>query len=137
MILIEGNPYSTHHNIDRQAVKGALLSVSLSWQIPVIYSGNPKDSADMLLMSGQQLIHEKINYFRRGYKPKQINNKALFFIQGLPTVGPMIANSLLNKFGNLENIILATEDELMKIEGLGKTKAKKIRHFLRMDYNKH
>jgi Fanconi anemia group M protein len=34
-LFIEGNPYKTTYNISYQAVKGALLSISLIWQIPV------------------------------------------------------------------------------------------------------
>jgi Fanconi anemia group M protein len=136
MILIEGNPYTTHHDIDRQAVKGALLSVSLSWQIPIMYSSNPQDSADMLLMAGQQLLNERFHDLRRVYKPKRIQNKAMYFIQGLPGVGPMLAKALLEQFGTLENIMLASEEELKEVEGLGKTKARKVRLFLRMNYKK-
>ncbi|MBN2486607.1 MAG: hypothetical protein JXB34_11590 [Bacteroidales bacterium] len=32
VLLIEGNPYQTKHNIDRKAIQGALLSVSVCWQ---------------------------------------------------------------------------------------------------------
>jgi len=136
VILIEGNPYHTSHHIDRQAVKGALLSVSLAWQIPIIYSGDVNDSVDMLLMAGKQLLEDNCNTIRRNYKPKRLKNKALYFLQGLPTVGSATAKSLLEKFGSLENIILAGEDELEQIEGLGKIKVEKIRRFLKFDYHK-
>ena len=36
LIIVEGNPYKTTHNIKPKAIKGALLAVNLSWQIPVI-----------------------------------------------------------------------------------------------------
>ncbi len=134
VILVEGNPYNTHHDISRQAVKGALLSVSLSWQIPIIYSANARGSAEMLVMAGEQLLREGAQYLRRGYKPKRIKNKALYFIQGLPAVGPLLAKTLLEKFGTLENVVLATEEELQEIKGMGKTKAQKIRRFLGYKY---
>ncbi len=38
LILLEGNLFETDHQIDRKALKGALLSVSASWRIPVIHS---------------------------------------------------------------------------------------------------
>ena len=136
VVLIEGNPYHTEHNIDRRAIKGALLSISVSWQIPVMYSANANDSADMLLMAGKQLLQDDFNSLRRAYKPRRLKNKALYFLQGLPTVGSATAKALLEKFGSLENIILATEEELKQIEGLGKVKIEKIRRFLGMDYRK-
>lgn len=38
LIIVEGNPFNTMHDIKPEAIKGALLSVSLSWQIPIIRS---------------------------------------------------------------------------------------------------
>ncbi|MBS3771904.1 MAG: ERCC4 domain-containing protein [Bacteroidales bacterium] len=130
VLLIEGNPYKTRHEITRQSIKGALLSVSVPWQIPVIFSSSPHDSADMLLTAGDQLIRTNYDYMRRGYKPKSVKRKSLYFLQGLPAVGPSTAKALLERFGTPEKVILATEDELMEIEGLGATKARRIREFL-------
>ncbi|MFP4621577.1 MAG: ERCC4 domain-containing protein, partial [Bacteroidales bacterium] len=130
VLLIEGNPYNTRHEITRQSIKGALLSVSVPWQIPVIFSSSPHDSADMLLTAGDQLVRSNYNYIRKGYKPKSVKRKSLYFLQGLPAVGPSTAKALLERFGTPEKVILATEDELMEIEGLGATKARRIREFL-------
>lgn len=135
IMLIEGNPYNTNHKIDRQAIKGALLSITLSWQIPVIYSANTLDSANMLLMTTNQLLKESFKFRRGGHKPKKLKNKAIYFLQGLPNVGSTTAKALLEKFGTLENVILASEVELMEIEGLGKTKVRKIKEFLRTSFH--
>jgi DNA excision repair protein ERCC-4 len=59
----------------------------------------------------------------------------MYFLQGLPSVGPVLARSLLEKFASLENIVLAGEDELREIDGLGKSKAKQIRAFLGTDFS--
>lgn len=37
LFIIEGDTYRTNHDISQQAVKGALLSISAAWQIPVFY----------------------------------------------------------------------------------------------------
>lgn len=130
LLLVEGNPYNTSHNIERNAIKGALLSVSLSWQIPIVYSSGPADSADILLMAGDQLLRNSFNYSQRSNKPKIMKNRAVFFLQGLPAVGRKTATALLEKFGSSENVVMATDDELLEVDGLGKGKVKKIREFL-------
>ncbi|MFP4042078.1 MAG: ERCC4 domain-containing protein [Bacteroidales bacterium] len=130
VLLIEGNPYKTKHDISRQAIRGALLSVSVSWQIPIIFSSNPHDSADMLIMAGKQLIQNNYQYMRKGYKSKRKKSQSLYFLQGLPNVGPSTAYALLEHFGSPENVILASDEELMEIEGVGATKARRIRKFL-------
>jgi DNA excision repair protein ERCC-4 len=134
MLLIEGNPYHTKHDIDRQAIKGALLSVSLCWQIPIIYSTDVNDSAHTIIMTGNQLLKESYPNFQRTRNSKNLQKKAIYFLQGLPTIGPVLAKALLKKFDTIENVILASEEELMEIEGLGKKKVKLIREFLKLAF---
>ena len=134
VLLIEGNPYHTKHDIDRQAVKGALLSVSLCWQIPIIFSSNENDKARTMIIAANQFLKETYPNYSRAGNSKNRMKKSLNFLQGLPSVGPSLAKSLLEKFKTIENVILATEDELLEIEGLGKKKAKIIRDFLRSPF---
>ena len=130
ILLIEGNPYKTKHSISREAIRGALLSISSSWQIPIVYSLNTNETAQMLIHAAKQNLHEKFMFQRTGYKPKTITKKQLYFLQGLPSVGPKIAIELLKQFGNIEKIISATEKELKDVAGIGKGKAVKIREFI-------
>jgi len=133
-LLIEGNPYLTRHAIDRHAIKGALLSVSVSWQIPTIFTSDANDSAKTLIMAANQLLKESRVYFPRYGKSKKYEKQMQFFLQGLPAVGPVMAKSLLKTFHTIENIIMASEEDLLQIEGLGKKKAKLIRQFLSREF---
>ncbi|MBN1951171.1 MAG: hypothetical protein JW801_08200 [Bacteroidales bacterium] len=130
VILIEGDPYQSGHAIDPQAVRGAILSISVCWQIPVIFSADKLDTANLLIMAGHQRIKEQhsqaVNY-RSSYKP---GGRDVHFLQGLPGVGPVLAGALLERFDSIENVILASEEEMLEIEGLGKTKIRRIRKFL-------
>ena len=130
LLLIEGNPYHTKHDICREAIKGALIAIAVSWQLPIVYSSNADDSAQILMMTARQNLQGKLNFYRPGYHPKSTLKKQIFFLQGLPEIGPKLAHELLKKFGTIENIILAGEDELLETEGIGKKKAAKIREFL-------
>ncbi len=130
ILLIEGNPYKTKYSISNEAVKGALLSVSVSWQIPIVFTHDTEDTVKTLIETGGQLIRERSFIRRKGYKPKAIMKKRLYLLQGLPMVGPNIANKLLERFGSIENVISASIDELMEVEGIGKGKALKIKEFI-------
>ena len=129
-MIIEGNPYNTKSRISREAVKGALLSISLAWQIPTVFTSDIKDSVDMLIAAGNQLIKEKSFLFRKGRKPKAIMKKRLYLLQGLPMVGATIANSLLVRFGSIKKVMSASIDELMDVDGIGKGKAIQIKEFI-------
>lgn len=132
-LLIEGNPYHTVHDISREAIRGALLSVSLAWQIPVNYSANTNDTAGLIMMIARQNPKEKNTTYRYGYKPKTLRKQQLNFLQGLPLIGPKLAIELMNYFGSLEHILTASEDELAKTPGIGKQIASKISRFMKPD----
>lgn len=130
LLLLEGNPFQTGHQIDPGAIKGALLSISTSWRIPVVYSENTEDSAVQLLMLGRQMLRQNEVVRLHSYKPKRLKNHRLRFIQGFPQIGPATALRLYEHFGSIEAIVNADINELKKVEGIGKKTAEKIREFV-------
>lgn len=134
VLLIEGNPYNTKHDITREAIKGTLLSISVSWQLPIIFSSDAQDSAETMVLIASQNLKDDFSIHRKGYKPKTISKKQSYFIQGLPNVGPKLANALLKAFGSIENIMFADEQELGSIDGIGQNKAEKIRAFISFNH---
>ncbi|MCP3932468.1 MAG: hypothetical protein GY705_25635 [Bacteroidetes bacterium] len=89
-----------------------------------------KHALKHLLLIGKQMVKYEYPVLRKGYKPKRIKTQQLFFLQGLPKVGPSTAEALLKKFGSLEKVVTASEQELKTVEGIGKKKAMNIRNFL-------
>jgi len=51
-------------------------------------------------------------------------------LQGLPGVGPALANRLLLQFGSVERVITADQNVLMEVRGIGAKKAQRIRHLV-------
>jgi len=131
LFIIEGNPYKTSHNISYQAVKGALLSISLAWQIPIVFSKDTDDTSEILISAGKQILQDKIPVLRKSYKPKKPRNQQLYFLQGLPSIGPLLAIRLIEYFRSINKIMNASPEELMLIEGIGKVKARKIKEFIK------
>ena len=76
------------------------------------------------------MLKENRFIYRKGHKPKAIMKKRLYLLQGLPLIGVTIANNLLERFGSIENVILASTDELMEVEGIGIGKASMIKEFI-------
>jgi len=130
LLIIEGNPYKTSHKISREAIRGALISITVAWQIPILFSQDPADTFNILMMAGNQSLTRHKEIYRKGVKPKKMKNKQLFFLQGLPLIGPSLSQVLLKHFGTLENIVKAPFEELVKVPGIGIKKAKDIRKFL-------
>lgn len=133
IVIIEGKDlYHSGYDIDPQAIKGAITSLSTAWYIPVIFSKDINGTADFLIMTGIQDVEYQPLYIKRlGRKPKRIRRLKLHILQGLPQIGPKIANRMLERFGSIEKIITADENELAVVEGIGKKMAMEIRKIVR------
>jgi len=130
LFIIEGNPYKTIHEVNRESIKGALLSIAVAWHIPVVYSSGLQETVNLLIQIAVHNLQAKVNHIRPGYKPKTIVKQNLYFLQGIPSVGPQLAHKLLLFFGSIQRVLSATSDELQNVSGVGKERALKIRAFL-------
>ena len=131
VLLIEGNPYKTDLDFDPMAIRGALISAQTIWYIPIIHSRSIEDTRDILLMIGRQdETHMDVVPLRGGYRPKRLKTRKLYILQGLPAVGPMLAKRLMEHFGSVSRVMNAKVNELMKVDGIGKSSAEKIREVL-------
>ena len=103
----------------------------VTWQIPVMYSRSKEDTAKILLdLEKQSKFKSEYVRLRKGIKPKRMKNQSLYFLQGLPAVGPQLAGRLILHFGNIKTVMNSDVDDLRKVEGIGKTKAEKIVKFI-------
>ncbi|MFT3948285.1 MAG: ERCC4 domain-containing protein [Agriterribacter sp.] len=131
LLIVEGNPYHTDHKIQCSAIRGAVLSVLIAWQVPVIFSKNREDTVALLLAIVRQ---DKTTLPQlkapKNYRSKKLASRQLFFLQGIPGIGPALAARMLEKFGSLKAAVNATEKELQNVEGIGKGNAKKIFDFI-------
>jgi len=131
ILLIEGNPYQTRHNFDRNAIKGTLVSTQVIWYVPVIFSRTKEDSRDILLMISRQVgTCIDVAPLRGGYRPKRLRSKQLYILQSLPKVGPKLAKRLLKHFKSVSKVMSASVQDLSKIDGIGKISAEKVREIL-------
>ena len=131
VLLIEGNPFKTGLGLDPAAIRGALLSVQTIWYLPVIHSRSIDDTVSVLLTMGRQ--EERCRSavpLRSDYRPRRLKTRKLFFLQGLPGIGPQIAQRLMAEFGSLGKVLSASVEELEKIRGVGAETARNLRHFL-------
>jgi ERCC4-type nuclease len=112
----------------REALLGAIVSLGLIYDLAVLRSSNPAETAQVLVYAARQLdAHEKDITQRHGKRPKRRRKVQLKLLQGLPGVGPKKAEAMLSRFGSVAGVLSATEDELQSVEGLGPTLARAIR----------
>lgn len=128
VLLIEGNPFKTGLDFDETAIRGALISIQAIWYVPIIYSRSKEETKDIMLMIGrQEEACMDVVPLRGGYRPKRLKSRQLFILQGLPRVGPTAAKRLLEHFGSVANAMNAPVEDLIRVEGIGRVSAEKIR----------
>jgi ERCC4-type nuclease len=129
LLILEGTANDIADlGMTREAMQGALITVSLILGIPVLRSKDPSETAKLMVYVGCQIESmARGGVQRHGYRPKTKKKRQLFILQGLPGVGPERAERLLARFGSVEAAITASSSELQTIDGIGKSIADKIK----------
>jgi ERCC4-type nuclease len=112
----------------REAIQGALVSVSLLLGVPVLRAMDPRETGNVMLYAARQLRDWSMGGLPRGgRRPRGKLRSQLRILQGLPGVGPDRARKLLARFGNVQGVIQAAETELREVSGVGSGTAARIR----------
>ncbi len=129
VLILEGTSESiAKSGMRREAIQGALITLSLCLGIPVLRSANPEERARLILYAARQVKSFAVDSLpRRSIRPKGKRAVQLHILQGLPGVGPKRAQLLLSAFGSVEAVLAASVEDLNKIEGVGKITVQNIR----------
>jgi len=129
VLILEGTGKElTEIGISREAMQGALITISLLLGVPVLRSKDPFESAHLILYASRQIESIGRGVFqRRGYQPKGKRKQQLFILQGLPGIGGERAIRLLDAFGSVEAVVTATSEQLQSVEGIGENIAGRIK----------
>jgi ERCC4-related helicase len=138
MLIIEGEAdiYS-QRNIHSNAIRGMLAVIALSYRIPIIYTKNAQDTAQLLqLIANKNNDQSKKEFQQHSLKPVSMKDQQEYVISSLPGIGPSLAKKLLESFGSVKKVINASEDNLKKVDLLGPKKADNIKNIVESDYKK-
>jgi len=65
---------------------------------------------------------------------KTLSEQQEYVVASIAEIGPVTARSLLEEFGTVEGVMIATEDELQAADGVGRVTAERIREVIGSDY---
>jgi Fanconi anemia group M protein len=136
IIIVEGFGSPTRR-VRSEALMGALSSLLIDYGLPVIWLRNPSETALLLVtLAKREQIGGRGTPRIRG-KRKHLTLKDLqeYIVAGLPNVSVTLSRRLLQQFKTVEAIFKASPDELIKIEGIGKKKSRKIKRVLTSEYD--
>ena len=137
ILLIEGDlDLFSIRNIHKNIIYSTLCSLAIDYKIPIIFTKNVKESCELIenLISRLENKNKKLSYkTKSGFSE---NQKLENFISQIPKVNFVVARSLLKKFKTIKKIINAKENDFVKIENIGKIRAKNIFDFFNLEYKK-
>ncbi len=145
VLILEGTARDHTGGTRREAIQGALVTITVLLNIPLLRAKTPEESARLMVYAARQLkaLHddrpkEAHPRLPGGKRPRGKRKTQLHLLQGLPGVGPKRARRLLDRFGSVEAVLTAAAEELALVEGVGEGTAQAIRWAVseqRLDYD--
>lgn len=89
-MILEGRAGTlTQSGMSRESIQGALVCLSLIYNLPVLRSLDPPETARLMVYAGNQLRrHARGALPHKGTRPKRRRRMQLQILQGLPGIGP-------------------------------------------------
>jgi ERCC4-type nuclease len=134
VFLIEGNYLQERMN--ENAVKSALASIILDYEIPIVMTKTEEESARLIfwLAKREQLISKKGMGIKGVKKPKGIKDLQEYVISSLPGVSNVLSKRILKDFKTIKNFANASESEISKVKGIGKVLAKRLHRMINEEW---
>jgi len=134
IILIEGDYYKGGMN--ENAIKSALASLILNYEIPVIMTKDEEETARTIFwLAKREQIMSNVEVGIKGKKkPKRLKDLQEHVISGLPGVSVVLSKRILRKFKTIKDFANAKEKELIEVDGVGKVLAKRLHELLNKEY---
>lgn len=132
-IILEGTSADIAETaMRREAIQGALITVSLFFGVPVLRSRNAAETVALMRYAARQGRWFATGAIaRHGKRPRGKRRAQLALLQGLPGIGPERAAQLLDHFGAVEAVLTASDEALAAVPGVGASTAKRIRWIAR------
>jgi DNA excision repair protein ERCC-4 len=131
IILMEGNVDEIDSITENPLIfYGALSTIAIDFKIPVIPTSSASHTAKLLVSMCSRKESSKGPFLKKIKKSNDLQRQQLSTLCSLPGVGEKTAKRMLKKFGTPLQVFTAPYTELSKVEGLGASRAKKIKNML-------
>jgi ERCC4-type nuclease len=131
VVILEGTARDlAESDMRREAIQGALLTLTLKLDVSLLRAKTPDETARLVSYAARQMRRAQDGAVPRasgGTHPSGKQKTQLYVLQGLPGVGPARAERLLEAFGSVEAVMTASEEALQEVEGIGPNTAQSVR----------
>ena len=136
ILILEGsqNIY-TLRNINPNVIRATLSSIAIDLRIPIIYTDSMEETAMMVQTIAKRNVRTKKDISLADNKRSFSENEEIEkFVSSIPKINVVNAKGLLNTFKSIKKLVNAKEEKLIKIDGIGKGRAKHLFDFFNKEY---
>ncbi|WP_049998009.1 DEAD/DEAH box helicase [Halococcus sediminicola] len=137
VVLIEGDDLYGERNVHPNAIRGALASLAVDFGASVLRTTDESDTADLLhVIAGreQEMADREVSV--HGEKgAKTLDEQQEYVVSAIADIGPVTARALLEAFGSVEGVMIANEEDLREVSGVGEVTAERVREVVGSDYD--
>jgi Fanconi anemia group M protein len=116
LLILEGRDFEklNYGKINPNSLRGLILSISLEYEIPIIFTMDSKETATYLYLLAKRGIKSSMDLTFHTQKGQTKKEKIKYIVESFSNIGPKNAEKLLKKFKTIKNIVNASKEELYK-----------------------
>ncbi|SEH17536.1 fanconi anemia group M protein [Natronorubrum sediminis] len=136
IVLVEGEGLYEQRDIHPNAIRGALSSLAVDFGASVLRTESEDESTELLaVLAGREQQTSDREVSVHGEKgAKTVAEQQEYVVSSIAEIGPVTARSLLEEFGTVEAVMIASEDELQEADGVGSVTAERMREVIGTEY---
>ena len=117
--------------VPRAALQGALITATLIYGLPLLYSTGPAETARLLRIAACQLRRRTARGPERfGSKSGSDDRLRMLMLEAVPDIGPVRAKALVEAFGTIESLAAVGVKELAATAGIGPVIAARLKRIV-------
>lgn len=101
--------------INPNAIRGFLLSIVIKYNVPIIFTKHPRDTAKFIETLAKKKQREApLNVRKKAFNQKE---QLQYIVESFPGIGPKTAKKILTEFKTLRNFINSDKKQIEKVLG--------------------
>ena len=136
VMVVEGTNLYGQRDIDPNAIRGALASLAVDFDVSVLRTEGEKDTTELLatVAKREQETRDREVSVHGEKTTKTRAEQQEYVVSSIADIGPVTARTLLEHFGTVEAVMTAPEDDLLEVDGVGPVTAERIREVVGSEY---
>ncbi|EMA67359.1 DEAD/DEAH box helicase [Halorubrum kocurii] len=136
VMVVEGTNLYGQRDIDPNAIRGALASLAVDFDVSVLRTEDEGDTTELLatIAKREQETRDREVSVHGEKTTKTRAEQQEYVVSSIADIGPVTARTLLEHFGTVEAVMTAPEDDLLEVDGVGPVTAERIREVVGSEY---